>query len=377
MLGVAVRAETKCKAEKMLEDAIARIGRFKHHSAMTIVIAAADACRFVVTTALPAAVQRIGALLGQAAHMLQAPLPARLQPETLARLRAASMVAMLAKAPDLRQFPDDGWVAEALTHSARLGFSYTDGCLHRRGVQVDPRSVTPSLLMSESAPMPDAERDLVMQTLHATGPRKGMSDRAYEWVASSVRPEGMTQRLCESNGKRQCVLCERDIGPNHPLTCCGVASAVVMRPYTHEAVAQAMGAAVTKAGIGRTLDCGVGGGGGSKIRPDMQMGDVWVEVKTVVSGGHRDPMAELRKKVAEARRKYAAEGHGDVLVIGVTTRGRLSSACREDLAALQKKIADEEWRPTPGVDTAVGAAVAEANANRWSVWTERVTYARG
>jgi hypothetical protein len=376
MLGVPVRAETRTKAEIALEDVIAR-GAGSHHAAMTMVVAAADACSFTIRTALRPAVDRIMKLLELAASKLQAPLPARLQPDAIGRLRAAAMVALLVNNPDLVQHAHDPWVVEAMAHATRLGFSFTGG-LRRRGTAIEPRSVSQSTLLRETQVVPDAARDLVQLCMHTVGPRPRMSDGAFAWAAGRDSDAMVARLRHHNNDQAACGLCGQTIGPDHPITCTHLDSLLVVRSYTHDKIMERVAQAVTRVGLPCAKDCTARRGGAfGSTRPDLRIEDVWVEIKTVADGSHPRPLDELRRVVRHARTHYVERGHADAWVIGVTTRGVLSSDCREDLAALAKKISAEEWRPGPAVDTVVAAAIAEANSERWTTWSERVTAARG
>ncbi len=117
---------------------------------------------------------------------------------------------------------------------------------------------------------------------------------------------------------------------------------------------------------------GFGGGSGATFGPDLDLAGLKMELKTVCPSSHPDPAAELRKCVRKARTKYQLNGAADAAVIGITTRGMLAQDSTEDLATPKLKYEEEVWRPTPGVDVVIGAAVAEANAARRTLWAQRV-----
>ena len=373
-LGVPIHAGTVSKAERTLGDLVSRLPTLARHTGLSLATQAAEACRFVICTGPREGVQRIDQLLRKAEQLLRCPLPARWQAPAIARLRARTMVEILAKGwSALHPHPGDVWVAEAMAHASTFGLIIKeDGnrtVIERAGTSFDIARLS-ELLPTE--PSANGPTDCVLRALYTLTPRPTLRDDAFDWAVAIQSPIALAAELAAANrGMGVCPMCKKLITADHPTTCLATTSFSVTRTFTHDTILHAIDKLAQRLDLPCTVNCSAPGmrlPGSEANRPDLAVAGRHVELKTLVQDAHARPLEDLMKTVRAARAKYATNGMKNALVLGVTTRGALSPDSSEDLRALNKQFADAAWRPTPDLTTVIGAAIAKAGASRRTIW---------
>ena len=379
MLGVPVHEGTASKAEKRLADLVAKLPSLDRHTRLTLTMQAAEACRFAIITGLKQGALRIDKLLREAELSIGCNLPTRWQPAGIAQLRASSMIEIAAKGwHRLHMYETDPWVAEALGHAQASGLSFSLSgertIIHRAGVAFELGNLAQLLPTPTRASGPT---DCLERALYTLGPRQCLDDNAFSWAVATQSPAELTADLVRANGGTSvCRLCQNAITADHPTLCIDIAAVVVTRTFTHNAILDGIAELARRLALPCTANCSAPGfrqHGDETFRPDLAVAGMHAEIKTVVPDAHANPLGALRNTIRASRAHYKEKGMAKALVIGVTTRGILSTDSNEDLAALNKQFVDAAWRPTPDLVTVIGTAVARAGAHRRAIWITKTT----